>query len=378
MLCSRCGAEIAPTQRYCMKCGAINYEHPENASMKRYITKEEIEKSNENYALENDASMQVQIEGRVFKTKRSHPINYIDSRATLTPIILVTILIGLLCYFWLHFSIIVSLVVGFIYFICTFYIMATACIYMKGGYSGFAFMVPFYGQYAFFDIALGKGWYFLFTLIPIAGLFFSLYANYKLAKTFGKSGWATVFFPFIMYPIIAFSDSSIYDGEGEKYKKFVTSDKKRHVMFPAIIYSVLLFLVVFLLTKFVFAPLAQQVSFISDTKIVLHNVEKSVVDGNYMCDGVGAGQVEGTYYIVFDDASELSSIGPIKSSYNGKKMSGYIKIEVVPSRTLNFYITITDGMQGLEEAYGESYETWVVRPMDTVMVPENAIVCKKS
>ena len=30
MVCPRCGAELNPKQRYCMKCGALNYEHPDN------------------------------------------------------------------------------------------------------------------------------------------------------------------------------------------------------------------------------------------------------------------------------------------------------------------------------------------------------------
>ena len=44
MFCPRCGAQIDPKQRYCMKCGALNYDHPDNQKMKQYITEEEFNK----------------------------------------------------------------------------------------------------------------------------------------------------------------------------------------------------------------------------------------------------------------------------------------------------------------------------------------------
>jgi len=35
--CSRCGAEMKSDVRYCMKCGNLNYSHPDNVSMRPYI-----------------------------------------------------------------------------------------------------------------------------------------------------------------------------------------------------------------------------------------------------------------------------------------------------------------------------------------------------
>lgn len=378
MLCSRCGAEVNPKQRYCMKCGALNYDHPDNASLKKYITEEEIEKSNKEYHNEVTNTMQVEIAGQVYETKTSEKATYIDSRAGLVPVVSITVILGALCYFWFHLSIMVSLIISLIYFVSAFYMMATACVYMKGGYSGFTTIVPFYAQYAFFDIALGKGWYFLLTLIPIVGVFFALYANYKVGKAFGKSGWITLFFPFVMYPIIAFSDGVTYEGEGRQYKKFVASGKRRRVMICAVFYSILVFFAVFLPVKVFFMPIVQQMSFNENAKTLLSAVKKDIKDGNYMCDGVGAGKTPGTYYIVFDDASALSSLGTIKSSYNGNPISGYITISVDASLTSRFFITITDGTNGLYGVAEDSSETWIVRPLEKVEVPQNAIICEKS
>ena len=46
MVCPRCGAELNSKQRYCMKCGALNYEHPDNQKLKQYITEQELEDAN--------------------------------------------------------------------------------------------------------------------------------------------------------------------------------------------------------------------------------------------------------------------------------------------------------------------------------------------
>lgn len=39
MLCPRCGEKMKTNARYCMKCGYLNYNHPENASLKPYMGK---------------------------------------------------------------------------------------------------------------------------------------------------------------------------------------------------------------------------------------------------------------------------------------------------------------------------------------------------
>ena len=49
MVCPRCGAELNSKQRYCMKCGALNYEHPDNQKLKQYITEKELEDANQEY-----------------------------------------------------------------------------------------------------------------------------------------------------------------------------------------------------------------------------------------------------------------------------------------------------------------------------------------
>ena len=97
MVCPRCGAEMNPEQRYCMKCGALNYEHPDNQKMKNYITPEEFEQANKDY---NDASKHevdtVEFAGRTYETKTKKKKGYIDARSAILLLLLITIILGLL------------------------------------------------------------------------------------------------------------------------------------------------------------------------------------------------------------------------------------------------------------------------------------------
>ena len=56
IFCYKCGEPMKPDARCCMKCGALNYDHPDNSYMKNYIsvnketkkTREKFEESKDN------------------------------------------------------------------------------------------------------------------------------------------------------------------------------------------------------------------------------------------------------------------------------------------------------------------------------------------
>lgn len=51
MKCVRCGSEIKETDRCCLKCGAINYNHPQNKEfVENYAPEVEIEKANTSFS----------------------------------------------------------------------------------------------------------------------------------------------------------------------------------------------------------------------------------------------------------------------------------------------------------------------------------------
>ena len=101
-------------------------------------------------------------------------------------------------------------------------------IFEKAGKPGWAAIVPFYNLWTLFEIGGQKGPYIFFMFIPCAGpiiyLVFEIKAYLELAKRFGKDtafGVLTIFFSFVTFPILAFSDAK-YSGE--------TSEKKTSIL----------------------------------------------------------------------------------------------------------------------------------------------------
>ena len=372
MFCPRCGAQINPKQRYCMKCGALNYDHPDNQKMKQYITEEEFNKANEEYNNpEKNAVETVEIGGRTYETKTANKQKYVDTRAALGLLLFITICLGAVYYFVFPYSILMTLALCLAFFLLSFWMLVNICIYMKGGYSGFVSFIPFYSQYALYDIAVGNGWMFLVSFIPIFGLIYALYVSYQIGKVFGKSGLLTLFFPFIMLPIIAFSDSAAYQGDGRKFKMFLEKNKRRNTLAPAFVISALIFLVFLEFTQTSFAEDCADYFTTKDILSVKNKVSKDIEDGVYSCDKGDIVTISGTYYIPFDDATELMDLPiPIRSSFNGNKFSGYFKVVVKGSHNTITY-AITDG----EDVYSNIY--FGLEPED-VIVPKNVNTCKKS
>lgn len=370
MFCPRCGEKMDPNRRYCMKCGALNYEHPENQKMTQYITEAELEKAKDDY--NNNNVDTIQVGGEVIKTKKDDKRkSYVDTKSVFGLELLMAILLGALCYFGFNYSINLSLVVAIVYFFITFFVLSGICIYMKGGYSGFVPLIPFYSQYAYCDIALGNGWLFFLTLIPIFGLFYALYINYRLGKAFGKNGILTIFFPIIMIPIIAFSDSANYEGKGKKYQDYVKKEKRRNTKFAALVYSVLIFGFAFLILSSNIGDTLAETFLERDVQKVIDAVKKDIYDGIYTCNQGDINNDDGTYYITFDDVTKVTgSFLPVRSSVNGKLIRGYVVVEHRGRKNTYSYV-MTD-----EENVLSSMSSSIT-PSE-IKVPEGAIICKKS
>lgn len=374
MICPRCGAEMKPEQRYCMKCGALNYDHPDNQKMKGYITEEELEKAKQNYIESNTVGKDaIEIGGQVYANnpKEEKRSTYVDTRAALGLGAVIAIVLGLVCYFYFPFSLLMSFAVAFTFFLIVFYVLVFISLFMKGGYSGFTPLIPFYNLYAYYDIAVGNGWLFLVTLIPIVGMFFSFYASYKMGKVFGKSGWLTLFFPFVMLPIIAYSDRAIYDGKGKKYQKYLEKGKRRNTKLPGFIYSGVIFLVFFFLLESPVAFLVGEMFLTYDVERAYSRIRKDVDDGVYSCDSGDINSEDGVYYIYYDDIKDaFMTPFPVRSSLNGKSIYGYVQV----SRNGNSYryvyaMTDGDNIVSNDSSISDALE---------VEVPEGANVCKKS
>lgn len=371
MVCPRCGSEMDPKQRYCMRCGALNYNHPDNQKMKQYITEQELEDANQKYQKAvNDSTDTVEVGGRIYaetlaKDKKN---TYVDTRVMLALLLVFTIGLGAIYYFVFPYSFTMMVSLCLLFFLLCFIILTDIAIYMKGGYSGFSLFIPFYSQYAYFDIVFGKGWLFLISFVPIVGIIYLFYAIYKLGKVFGKSGWLTLFFPFIMLPIIAFSDMAIYRGPGKKYKAYVEKRKKRNTKLPSFVCCVLIFIAFFGFTQMPFAADAARYFTQKDIERARNDVINDVRDGLYLCDGHLLNSKKGEYYVLTDDLSNVQHYPiPIRSSLNKKKLSGYFYIV---NKKLNdqpkIYFNITDG----KHIFSDNKKL-------PSSIPKDAVVCTK-
>lgn len=80
-------------------------------------------------------------------------------------------------------------------------------IFVKAGKKGWISIVPFYNFWVLFEISELDGW---LSIIPFVNSICMYIAYYRLSSKFGKSklfGVATLFFPFVCLPILAFSSA---------------------------------------------------------------------------------------------------------------------------------------------------------------------------
>lgn len=88
-------------------------------------------------------------------------------------------------------------------------------MFKKAGRPGWAAIVPFYNAYVLSDIAMGSGWLFLLSFIPVVNVVYSAILCYKLGQAYGRStafSVGLIFLAPIFMPILAFSSNSYYCG----------------------------------------------------------------------------------------------------------------------------------------------------------------------
>lgn len=247
--CSKCGAPMKEDARYCMKCGTLNYDHPDNQYMKKYMDKTNDKNKNNNKffseeipasEIVNDSSNDVVVGGKVIREnslieqKEVKSYNY-GAR------IVYTLLFSLVCF--LYFVVIRSMKIDFsiyvsIYlFSIIFSVITMINIYQKAGCSFFTVFIPFYAQYTLCEMVFDKGILFLLLFVPIVNIVFSFVFLYKLGEKFGINGVLSVlFFPIVLL-IISYSNKYHYNGR--------TFDNKSSVSIIGILFLILYLILLF-------------------------------------------------------------------------------------------------------------------------------------
>ena len=104
-------------------------------------------------------------------------------------------------------------------FIAVIYIVAQWKIYEKAGQKGWAALIPIYNIYILLKI-IGKPswWLLLIFFVPFLNIILIIWMTNLLSKSFGKDVLFTlglIFFGFIFYPILGFSDAKYIGPAGK-------------------------------------------------------------------------------------------------------------------------------------------------------------------
>lgn len=108
-------------------------------------------------------------------------------------------------------------------------------IFTKAGKPGWASLVPIYNMVVMMQIVGRPEWQVVLMFLPFAHIYISIVLPLDLAKSFGKTagfGVLMLFFPAIMYPILAFG-SSRYVGPAAQQQVYYGQPQQPYAQPPA-------------------------------------------------------------------------------------------------------------------------------------------------
>jgi len=215
--CDSCGAPMNPSQRCCLKCGALNYLHKDNESMEE-ISKKNIKKSKTFIIGQNGMNDIISNNQENVHTLYADNTGSRKFCFTLNSILFL-ISITFLSLFYLlrtygagsfRLNDINFYLLSIIFSLGYIELLSMENIFMKANYPWWAAFIPFYNSYVLSKIVFDKGWLFLLGFIPFVNIVYFLFLLFNLGKIFSTNRILTMIFPVVMIPVIAFHDSCCY------------------------------------------------------------------------------------------------------------------------------------------------------------------------
>lgn len=384
--CDRCGAVYKKSMRYCMKCGRLNYSHPDNASMLKYEPKngEDIKRFND----DKDETLSFE---SPFKYSLALKAGRKTSCIIFNILFLIVLFIGVFLFFYNRYGDLTAtissnqfyvVIVALIFF--QLESIAVQFMYMKANKPWWSFFVPFYNLYVYFDIVMKKKLYFLFLFIPVYGIYVLFKSLYDLGKSFGYSGWLVVFLPFVMIPIIAFNTAASYNGiyyveERRRMGENVLAEDHMKNKTILVVMLTLIFAsfgaLIFFNFKFLSILYEKQKMILVAPKIIRF-VEDDMQRTGYVCsNNFNIYTDDGAYYIPFgivgyDFGSEFNN------SYEEYK--GYVKVMKSLGKEV-YSISLYNDKVGMKEASLKSIKNGnaVVEENFITVIPDGSVTCYK-
>lgn len=356
--CPRCGAEMKASSRYCMKCGCLNYDHPENANMRQYIGNN----NTESYVVGSGQSILGNVSnGAVTQGIANNTgnkllcfcLNYFIYLFFVGGCLLLTLIsvnfdvMKVLDSIFPYFAVIFSIVF--------FYCYSMQLIYMKANQRWWSSFVPIYSQMKLSEIVFNNELLGLCTFIPLVGSIFALVMNYKLAEKFGYNGWLMLFFPEIIIPLIAFGSSS-YDGRTFVDPDVKNSTEKEYGRKKIFLITCFLFFAVGV-ACIIYSNMSSVEKASGDieksyykkaTDKVIRGTKAHIAAGDISCDG-DYNSMNGVYYFYYGD---VGSDFNLPLSITREAIEAYVKVVNV-NGVSSYYISMTDGKYGYPETLSD-------------------------
>lgn len=345
--CSRCGSEMKSDSRYCMKCGNLNPDHPENEGMLKYY-----KENNSTYTIgmgkklvnnQNSNSISTLIGTNMGSYKLCFLINIVIYLIVCGGILLSTYItnnngiMGLV-----KSNVYVSLLTVSIIFI---YVYSYQLLYMKMNQRWWSPLIPFYNFFILSKALFNNMLLGLLMFVPFINILFSIYILYSIAKAFKKNVVLTILFPFIMIPIIGFGAScfnnNIYLSSQEKSLEDDYKLRKKFLM--TIVFFVVAGIALFLY-NFIFniggsAGKVKSSYLYTVSKIAIDNTKNKVSHNKYSCDNTEV------MYFYYENVS-IDMYVPFSNFFDN--VSAYVKV-VNNGNGYDYYVSISDGKYGFSE-----------------------------
>ena len=356
ILCPRCQTEMKSNARYCMKCGYLNYNHPENIALKPYMGK--LQEAT-NY-------VNGQAETRQFQgTRKMHEIRFGSKTGSKSLCFLVNVVLYLLfmilSFFLVYrnYDYLIDLLYSalpYLFLAVTvifIYVYAIELIFMKMNERWWYAFIPILNIFKLSYRGMGSYWFGLLSFVPGVNLIYFLVLAYKIGKKFGYNGFLFMLFWPVFIPMCGFGTNA-YDGITYVTGLDNSSIEKEYKLTNVFIISATTVLVLCLaligyLNRSIFAdPLKalDKYYYVYASRAIVNNVKTDITVRTINCDeGVYLSSEAGDYYFYYPNATYEADLlfGSTRD-----EIESYVKV-VNEGGVSTYYISLTDGKYGIEE-----------------------------
>lgn len=417
LFCSRCGNEYSIKSRYCMKCGNLNPYHPENQSMSKYISNDQINQPINTYnnINNNQVNQPMNAYNNINNTQVNQSINtynninntegntIVNDKVQIkqneeniksSNVIESSSLGNFNVCFYLNLSIYLFLIivtglsfikssdynlvkiaasglskVWIIISLTSIFLYSTQLIYMKMNNAWWVSFIPIVNTVVFSSCLFNNPLIGLLMYVPGIGVFFGFALLYKLGEKFKRSGIITMFLGVLMYPIIGFGNSSFEDcNYVSKNNTLEKQNKKKHIF---IIICGLFLLLSFLMNIYVSATHIKEPRYYFSTsaKVIEKELDNKIKNNEITCSGQNN---DGNLYFYFENIEDYFTI-PYFASYDS--ISAIVRVEQNDTNN-KYYITLSDGRYGIDETLSSEIDDAKIESKYVLISPYDKNMCQ--